>query len=93
MDTLKNEFLVMKKIIFACAMLSLVALTGCGSDSPESIAKKWCDMNAKIDKAEGEERDKLLKEQRDYEKSVEEKHKGDEAFMDKVQDLTKECDN
>ncbi|MFN8393855.1 MAG: hypothetical protein U0176_04195 [Bacteroidia bacterium] len=83
----------MKKMMFAFALLAMLAMTGCGSDSPESIAKKWCDMNAKIEKAEGEERDKLIKEQREFEKSVEEKHKGEEDFMDKIRDLTRACDN
>lgn len=83
----------MKKMMFASALLAMLVLTGCGSDSPESIAKKWCDMNGKIDKAEGEERDKLIKEQREFEKSVEEKHKGEEDFMDKVKELTGACDN
>jgi hypothetical protein len=82
----------MKKIVFAFALIVTVALTGCGGETPESVAKKWCEMSAKIEKAEGEERDKLVKEQRDYENAIEEKHKNDEAFMKKVEELAEACD-
>lgn len=82
----------MKKIIYAVALLMAVALTGCGGDSPESVSKKWCGMTAEIDKAEGDARDKLVKERKEYEESVEAKHKDDDAFMEKVKELTRECD-
>ena len=83
----------MKKIVYALCLSSLIAFSSCGgADTPEAISKKWCDMTANIDKAEGEEKDKLRKEREEFEESVEAKHKGDDAFMDKVKDLTRACD-
>lgn len=82
----------MKKIFYAMALVMAVALTGCGGDSPEAVSKKWCGMTAEIDKAEGDARDKLVTERKEFEESVEAKHKDDEAFMDKVKELTRECD-
>ncbi len=82
----------MKKFIYALALLTAVTLTGCGGDSPEAVSKKWCGMTAEIDKAEGEAREKLVTERKEFEESVEAKHKDDDAFMDKVKELTRECD-
>ena len=82
----------MKKFIYALALLTAVTLTGCGGDSPEAVSKKWCGMTAEIDKADGQAREKLVTERKEFEESVEAKHKDDDAFMDKVKELTRECD-
>jgi PBP1b-binding outer membrane lipoprotein LpoB len=83
----------MKKIIYAFALLTAVALTGCGGETAESVSKQWCEMTAKIDKAEGEEREKLVTERREFENKIEEKYKGNEDFMKKLDELTRACDN
>lgn len=82
----------MKKFIYAIALLMVVTFAGCGGDSPESVAKKWCAMQADIEKAEGDAKDKLQDAQRDYEKSVEAKHKDDKEYMKKVEELVEACD-
>ena len=70
-----------------------VGLVGCsGSDTPEAISKKWCEITKKMKDAEGDARDKLRTERKEFEKAVEEKHKDDEEFMGKIKTLTRECD-
>lgn len=82
----------MKKISIAFAMIMVVLLSGCSSDTPEAISKKWCDMTATIKNTpDGAERDKLKAERRAFEKSVEEKHDKDDAFMKKIEELTRAC--
>jgi ribosome recycling factor len=73
--------------------MMVVGLFGCGgSDTPEAISEKWCEMTKKLKDAEGDARDALRKERKEFEKSVEEKHKDDEEFMGKIKTLTRECD-
>lgn len=84
----------MKKIVYAVVLMLVVALAGCkGSDTPEAVSEKWCEMTKKMKAAEGDARDKLRDERKEFENSVEEKHKGDDAFMDKVKELTSACED
>lgn len=83
----------MKKFVFILSLAAACVLTGCGGNTPEAISKKWCELNAKLEKAEGDEREKLKEEMHAFEDKVEKEHEGDEKFMDKVKELTSACDN
>ncbi len=83
----------MKKFALLVATGLFWASCGASADSPEAVAKKWCEMQTKIKAQEkGDEKIKLKQEQRDFEKSVEEKHKEDKEFMKKVEELVKACE-
>lgn len=71
----------------------MLALSSCGGkETPESVSKKWCEMTAKLEGKEGADREKLVDERKEFEKTVEKAHEKDEAFMDKVKELTRACD-
>jgi hypothetical protein len=81
----------MTRCIYAWMFLVAVAFVGCGVETPESVAQKWCGLQAEIDQAEGEARDKLRDKQREYETSIENRYEENDTFIDRVKELTKEC--
>ena len=86
----------MKKIAIGLFTLSvfLIACSGGGKESAESIAKKWCDLNSKVDKATSpDDKDKAEQARRDYEKSIEEKYKTDTAMRDAVMREVEKCED
>ncbi|MBL7729045.1 MAG: hypothetical protein JNM68_15220 [Dinghuibacter sp.] len=85
----------MKPINKLLPVIALFVLASCGGkDSVDSIAKKWCNLTAKVKSATSdEEKEKARAARRAYENEVEAKHKSDEAFMNKLKDLTRACDN
>ena len=80
--------------IFAAIMLSIFFIAcGSKSDSPEAIAKEWCELNGKTHNApEGAEKEAARQKQKDFEKSIADKHKDDKAFMDEVEKEVNKCE-
>lgn len=67
---------------------------GGGEDTPESIAKKWCELNAKVHNAgSDDEKEKAKSEREKFENDIEAKHKGDDAFMKKVEEEVEKCED
>ncbi len=83
----------MKKLVYVLTLMMVVGLFGCGgADTPEAISEKWCKITKEMKEAEGDARDALRKERKEFEKSVEDKHKDDDDFMGKIKELTRACD-
>lgn len=85
----------MKKSVFSLAVIVLGSfMIGCSSkkESAASIAQKWCDLNGKVYKAEGDKKEAAKKELNDYENKMEAKYKNDEAFMKEIEKETKKCE-
>jgi hypothetical protein len=85
----------MKKTVYSFAFLVFsIFIISCSSkkESASSIAQKWCDLNGKVYKAEGEAKDKAKKELNEYENKMEAKYKNDEAFMKEIERETEKCE-
>ena len=81
----------MKKIIIPICVL--LASCGGGDKTPEEIAKEWCELNKKVHEAKDEiTRDKAKDDIEKFEDEIEEKYKTDEAFMEKIEDASEECE-
>jgi cell division protein FtsB len=62
----------MKKLMLTIAVLGMFAATSCGGgDGWEAKVEKWCELEKKIESAEGDERDKLKDEQEKIEEEIE----------------------
>ena len=83
-----------KKILNAAIIIgcSLLFACGGGKDSAASIAKKWCDLNGKVAKAEGDAKEAARKALNDYENEMEAKYKNDEAFMKEIEREAEKCE-
>lgn len=82
----------MKKLVIPVSFLFIVACGG-EKETPESVAQQWCDLNKKVESAKDEvEKEKAKADCKQFEESMEEKYKNDEAFMEKVEDLTEACE-
>ena len=85
----------MKRTFFGFIALSaiLIACSGGGKETAESIAKKWCDLNSKVAKAETPEAKEAAEQKRDeYEKSMEAKYKDDEEMKKNVEAEVEKCE-
>jgi hypothetical protein len=87
----------MKKNLFRLIVAVLCfGFAACNNDSetPESIAKEWCELNSKVAKATtDEEREKARTARNDYEKSIEEKYKGNDEMKKKVSEEVEKCED
>ena len=82
----------MKNLLFVLLAAFIFSSCGAGAETPESIAKTWCDMQKKIKSLEkGDEKTKLKQKQHDFEQKIEAKYKDDKEFMDKVEKLADAC--
>ena len=87
----------MKKIISTLVIFCMAGamFSSCGSksDTPESIAEKWCDLNGKVFRAaEGTEKEAAKEARKKFENDMEEKYKADTAFMKKVGVAVEACE-
>lgn len=81
----------MKKIIIPICIL--LASCGGGKQTAEEVAKEWCELNKKVHEATDEAAtDKARDAREKFESEMEEKYKGDEAFMEQVEDETEKCE-
>lgn len=72
----------------------LFSACGGGENSPEGIAKKWCDLNAKVHNASSdEERETARAAREQFEEQVEGQHKDDEHFMHEVKEAVEACED
>lgn len=86
----------MKKTTLAVIILSSCLLfTACGGkkETPASVAQQWCDLNAKAHKAEGAAKEAAEAERKKFEQKMEEKYKGDQAFMKEVEKEVEKCED
>ena len=63
-----------------------------GGESPESCAKRYCELSAKYKNASSAyEKAKAGKERNDYENELEAKHKGDKEFFKNFEKEVEKC--
>jgi hypothetical protein len=87
-----------KKLIIPLVAAGCFILLACGSggkQTPESIAKEWCELNAMVHKADdgGSDYAKAKEALDKYEKDIETKYGKDPAFMDKVEKEVEKCED
>jgi ABC-type glycerol-3-phosphate transport system substrate-binding protein len=85
----------MKNASLTSLLIAGLMLAACGGkkETAASVAQKWCDLNAKVYKAaDGPEKEAAAKAREDYENKMEEKYKGDKAFMDQVEVEVEKCE-
>jgi PBP1b-binding outer membrane lipoprotein LpoB len=83
-----------KRLAIAFAAAFFFASCGGGKASVDSIAKKWCELTVRVKSASNEAEKEIAKEKRkNYENELEEKYKNDKAFMEKLNEATRACDN
>lgn len=86
----------MKKKISVLLLIPVLLLAACGGgkkESAASIAQKWCDLNAKAHKAEGEAKEAAKKAVDQFENEMEAKYKNDEAFLKEVEREAEKCED
>jgi len=77
------------------ALVITALLFSCGNkkETPESIAARWCELNAKASKApNGPEKEKAVSERTEFEKSMETKYKNDTATMQAIFRAVEACE-
>ncbi len=85
----------MKTLMTSLALLVAVVFISCGNaNTPEALAKKWCELNAKVHNATSdEEKDKARDEREKFEDELEAKYKNDEAFMRQLEQEVEKCED
>lgn len=75
--------------------LLIIFLVSCSSkkETPASIAQKWCDLNAKVYKAEESAKEAAEMARDKFEKEIETKYNNDKAFMDELEKEIEKCEN
>lgn len=86
---------MIKKTISMAALAVALLLASCGGkkETAASIAQKWCDLNGKAHKAEGAAKEAAEAALNKYENEMEEKYKGDKAFMDEIEKEAEKCED
>jgi hypothetical protein len=65
-----------------------------GEETPESIAKQWCDLNGKVARATTpEEKEKAEKNRKEYEEKIDKKYKDNEEMRKKVEVEVEKCED
>lgn len=84
-----------KKIVCAALLVMSLQLVSCGSkkESAASIAKEWCDLNAKAYKAEGPAKEAAEMAREKFEKEMEAKYKDNKAFMEEIGKEVEKCED
>lgn len=85
-----------KKILLMTALSTTLVFASCGGgeETPESVAKQWCDLNAKIHSASSDADKEAAKEaQNKFENDMEAKYKGNDEFMEKVEQEVEKCED
>lgn len=101
----KSSILVLPKsknhLVMKIILLIAVVITGglffsaCGGkkESAQSIAQKWCDLNAKVHKAaDGPEKEAAKTARDKFENEIEAKYKDNESFMKEVEKEAEKCE-
>lgn len=84
-----------KRSLVLIILSSCLLFTACGGkkETAASIAQQWCDLNAKAYKAEGAAKEAAEAKRKEFEKKMEEKYKGDEAFMKEIGKEVEKCED
>jgi hypothetical protein len=86
-----------RKLTIPVIAVICFAFTACSGSkqTPESIAKEWCELNAKLHRAEdgGPAYAKAKEAIGKYENNIEAKYGKDAAFMDKVEEEIEKCED
>jgi hypothetical protein len=87
--------IAMRTIFTSACLLMATVFISCGNaNTPEALAKKWCELNAKVhNAASDEEKDKARDEREKFEDELESKYKNDEAFMKKLEEEVEKCED
>jgi hypothetical protein len=93
LNLLSSKTSNMKYRLFIILFSSLL-LFSCGKkESAQSIAQKWCDLNAKVHNAKDETEKEAAKMEREkYEDKMEAKYKDDKNFMKEIERETEKCE-
>jgi hypothetical protein len=71
---------------------SLFLLVACGGSGPEDYAKRWCELNQKIEVAGEKDKASLIEEAKLLENEIEREFGKDPEAMRTILDLTDACD-
>jgi len=83
-----------KTLIFSVWMSVFFFLASCGGkESASSIAKKWCDLNGKVYKAEeGPAKEAAKTARKKFEEEMQAKYKDNKTFMDEIGKEVEKCE-
>jgi hypothetical protein len=83
-----------KKFSLGVVILFCITVISCGGkETAASIAKKWCDLDGKVSKAEeGPSKDAAEAALNKFENEMEAKYKDNKAFMDEIEKETEKCE-
>ena len=84
-----------KKLSIGVAILFCVAVLSCGSkkESAASIARHWCELNAKEHKADGDAKEAAKTARKKFEADMRAKYEKDEAFMKEIGKEVEKCED
>ncbi len=84
-----------KKLSISVMILLCVAVLSCGSkkETAASIAQQWCDLNAKVHKADGDAKEAAKEVRKKFEENMESKYKSDEAFLKEIGKEVEKCED
>ena len=86
-----------KKLSISVAILFCVAVLSCGSkkETAASIAQQWCDLNAKVHKAEDGSAayETARTARKKFEEEMQSKYEKDEAFMKEIGVEVEKCED
>jgi nucleotidyltransferase/DNA polymerase involved in DNA repair len=82
-------------LLWLLSMCFLFLSCGSKKESPASIAKKWCELNARVTKAPdgGPEYGKAKAAREKFEEEMEKKYGSDKAFMDEIEKEVEKCED
>jgi esterase/lipase len=76
-------------------LVTTVVLISCSSkkETASSIAQKWCELNGKMYKAEGDAKEAAKAALKTYESELQKKYEKDEAFMKEIGKEVEKCED
>lgn len=84
----------MLRVIFILTIFcSFTACSG-KTETAASVAQEWCELNGKVARANTDDERRAAEARREeYEKKIEEKYKGNEAFRKEVEEEVEKCED
>ena len=85
-----------KNLLLPALALVFVLFSGCagkGKESASSVAQKWCDLNGKVARAEGDAKDAAKAARKKFENDMDAKYKDDQAFLKEVGKEIEKCED
>ena len=88
---MKKTFAVLTAFAFSLSLL----LSACGDkkESAASIAQQWCDLNARVYKADDASKSSAEAARRKFEDDMNAKYKDDKAFLDEIGKEVEKCED